>query len=339
MIYIIILLYFIVVAYNLDYKKSKFDKTIYIIEWLTITLLFGLRYRVGGDSLGYEDEFNNLPSLSEYLFYGTDFYPYQPFWYILNGILKSIWNNFVFFQIVHCAFINTVFLTVFKKCSRMPYTCVLFYFFFFCPYFSTEIIRESIAAAFFALSCKYLFDQKYIKYYLFVFVAFMFHASAGILFIIPLLVRLFKRFKNKEVYLVITVSVLLMLSAGVIISYASKFTMLNEASMAKIMRYYGLTATVNINGMIKPLLDFSACYLLYSLLKKNKVDYNLICMVSIYMLFTLCRLAYDTISYRFANYIAVFFYMAVVSLLYNKKQKNVIIRNEVRSGDNRRWGG
>lgn len=332
MIYILIIIYLLFVAYNMEYRDGiKFSKASYFAEWVVLTLLFGLRYRVGGDTLGYEEEFRTLPQLEEYFRYGYDFYPYQPFWYILNGVIKKVWDNFFFFQTIHCAFINAVFFYVFRKQSKIPFTCITIYFIFIYPYFVTEIIRESIAVAFFALSVDSLAKSKFLKYYMIAIVAFMFHASAAILFFIPPLYALFFKMKKHQYLLIVVVSILLMLSSLLVLKVIENITGLDTVSAGKFLRYNEQAETMNINGIMMPVLSFLFGLIILKIIKTERYHTQewLSIMVCFFLVFTLCRVIYDTIMQRFANYMMPFFYLSFSSVIFdyiqNKKKEVIII--------------
>ena len=66
MIYFIILILFLIIAYIYDINKVRQGKEfLYLIELFILISLAAFRYRVGGDSLAYEDDYKNLPTFSE----------------------------------------------------------------------------------------------------------------------------------------------------------------------------------------------------------------------------------------------------------------------------------
>lgn len=319
MIYILIILYLSCTTYSMEYRGGiKFNKSLYIVEWLVLTLLFGLRYRVGGDTLWYEEEFYTLPSLEVFFSDGFEYYPYQPFWYILNGILKKIWNSFFFFQIVHCAFINGVFFHIFRKYSKIPFTCVSVYFFFLYPYFATEILRESFSVALFALSINSLINKKFLKYYLFSFCAIMFHASAVFLLFIPILYNIFIKQSKRTILFIMLISLVIIMSNVFVSILIERLTGLDIASAGKIMSYSEGAKTMNFNGILMPIIIFTFGLIVLKTVKsmEGSLPESILALVSIYLVFTLCRVTYDQIMQRLANYMMPFFYMSFSYVLY-----------------------
>lgn len=189
MIYLILLfILFVLQAWGNQAKRSN---QVYWGLCVLLSLFIGLRYRVGGDSLWYNNMFDDgfYPSLSE-LINGYDFIDayFYPGWLFLNAAVKSFLGEFWGVQLLQATFVNITCFYVFDKyCKEQRYTCLLIYYFFYFLYFNTEIMRESVSASFFFLSYKYINERKWGKYYIFCLCAFLFHPSAIVTFIIPLL--------------------------------------------------------------------------------------------------------------------------------------------------------
>lgn len=206
MIYLIVFIFLLLCTINDGIVKSiAADRLRYWTLCGILVLLAGLRYRVGGDSLAYMDNFNALPKLSDLENFDFVKAEYDPLWYIFNASIKSVFDNFIFFQIVHAVIINSIVFWFTKKYTVYKYTVILFYYIFFYLYFNMEILRESLSLCVFFLSIPYLLKGKWVHYYLINIVAFLFHSSAIITFFIPLLFRKLNWFY----YLLLTAVVLL----------------------------------------------------------------------------------------------------------------------------------
>lgn len=204
MIYFVVFILFLLSALH-ERKTPSEDKVIYNLLLLVLILVAGLRYRVGGDSLAYMDAFNALPKLSQ--LEGFDFKNavYDPLWYVFNALIKSVSNDFVFFQIIHAILINSIIFWTIKKYSNYKYWAILFYFIFYYLYFNMEILRASLSVCVFLLSLPYLLKRKWLIYYIFAIIAFLFHSSALILFFIPFL---FRKLKLKYYILIFSLMIL-----------------------------------------------------------------------------------------------------------------------------------
>ena len=91
LIYIIILFFFFLLVIRYDVNHVKQGRNVFfVLEAVILILLFGLRYRVGGDSLLYEDNWYKLPNLSDLQGKDAfDHYSKQPLYYIFVAIIKE----------------------------------------------------------------------------------------------------------------------------------------------------------------------------------------------------------------------------------------------------------
>jgi len=241
MIYLVIAL-LILFCHTVDFgqkKDEKFDRVVYFSLFLILSLIAGLRYRVGGDSLAYQEYFYAYPNLSQLRRFSFGEAQYRPLWYILNATIKSINDSFILFQFVQAIFVNGVIFWFIKRYCKAKYEGILFYFIFGYTYFNMEILRESFPVCIFLLSVPYLLKKKWLLYYLFSIIAFFFHFSAVITFVIPFLTR---RLKIWHIILLI----LLVFVPFLFINPYEVFSYFNYSSDfgAKVETYTSL----NING-------------------------------------------------------------------------------------------
>lgn len=207
-LFILILLFFCVYVYDIR-GKTKARNTSYMLIFISFVLLSTLRFRVGGDALFYEDFFPHMPDLSNVIYYlqHNNYINYQPFWIILVATSKSIVNEVIFFQLIHSLIFNVILLIFVRRYSLKPFTVLavlfisLLYF-----YYSFEIQRESIAVGFFLLNIKNLENKKWLPYYFWAVISFMFHISAVILFLLPLFNYI--KFNRTLLFISLLVSVL-----------------------------------------------------------------------------------------------------------------------------------
>ena len=83
---------------------------------------------------------------------------------------------------------NNIFKLI-KTYSKHPFSVILIYY---CSFtfieFNFELMRETIAVAIFLMyGIKYYLSKKWIKYYLIVLLAYSFHPSAMMMFLLPLI--------------------------------------------------------------------------------------------------------------------------------------------------------
>lgn len=185
--YIIILFIYLFGFIFLGTERSKRSNIYYIIECLIMILLWGLRYRVGGDSIRYESYFELLPTIDDIGNYDIGNTRYQPFWLYYNAFIKLICDDFIFFQVIHTSIINIALFIFINNNCKNRFFCVLLYYILYSSYYNTEILREICAVIIFLFSFKFLLKRNYFTYTFFCFIAVMFHISALFLLILPLL--------------------------------------------------------------------------------------------------------------------------------------------------------
>lgn len=202
LVYIIVLL---LLLFPLFFKREQsnrvYDKY-YWFEFLVLFLLMGLRFRVGGDSIRYETYYTYANDLNQLFLKGawniTE--GFQPLWTIYQAACKTVSDDFVIVQLVNAFIVNGIIFYYANKNVRQRFTFVVLYYFLLYPYFNTEIMRESLAVVVFMMGYKYLVEKKYIRYYLACSVAFMFHASAIFLFILPVIYPILSRLRGWKSY-------------------------------------------------------------------------------------------------------------------------------------------
>ncbi len=329
MIYFLFFFVFLILAYSFDFRKSSKNRDLYYkLECFALILLWGLRYRVGGDSLTYEEEFMDYPTLFEIIRGGIHDLPFQPLWYFFNGIIKSIIPSFVFFQVVHAIIVNVVVFSSIKQYSKAPFTAALFYFVFISYNMNTEILREALSVCLFLIAFKSLNDNKLVKYYFLATIAFLFHQSAVFLFVLPLFKPFLRQSWTLKHYVILGGVVVLVGSlAANALEYVIGMNMLsNDFSNDKAMRYYANAVAsqgsdTGLGGSqfgIRYLLRvFLALYVIY-VAKKTKLntpENNLV--THAYLFLTIMGFLVGLIAGRWNNYFLVLYYCIIADLLYD----------------------
>lgn len=189
MTYIIIFAVLIGLSYQYDYLgKKSYRITCYISMLLIFILLAGLRYRIGVDSIRYELEYATMPSfnIAEIKRY-FETSRYNIGFIITVAISKSISNDFILYQIIESTYVNCVMFWFFFKHTNKIFLALAIYFVFYYFTFTCEVLREACAVSSFLLAYPYFVKSKWLKYYMFSFLALSFHISAIICFILPIL--------------------------------------------------------------------------------------------------------------------------------------------------------
>lgn len=286
-------------------------KVVYVFLWLSLVLLAGLRYRVGGDSLHYFDVFDSYPTLSTLWDYDFAKAEYNPGWIVFNAIIKSFNGDFYTFQFVHAIIVNSIIFFFINSYARNKFLVILFYLFLHYLYFTMEVLRESLAISVFLLAVPSLLNKHWFKYYLYCLLAYSFHSSALILFIFPLFAR------KMQIKYQVTITILLALIIN-FISFDSLITSLFGAYSfgQRATRSY-LIKEVNIYGLLIVLLKILSYYFIHIFAQNKKIcnEHPFIIFVTPYLILGLLAAVVPGV-YRFLNYLAIPLLIYIVDILY-----------------------
>lgn len=286
-------------------------KVVYIFLWLSLVLLAGLRYRVGGDSLHYFDVFDSYPTLSTLWDYDFAKAEYNPGWIIFNAIIKSLNGDFYTFQFVHAIIVNSIIFIFINNYARNKFLVIIFYLFLHYLYFTMEVLRESLAISVFLLAIPSLLNKHWFQYFLYCLLAYSFHSSALILLIFPLFAR------KMQIKYQVAITVLLALIIN-FISFDSLITSLFGAYSfgQRATRSY-LIKEVNIYGLLIVLLKILAYYFIHIFAQNKKIcnKHPFIIFVTPYLVLGLLAAVVPGV-YRFLNYLAIPLLIYIVDILY-----------------------
>ena len=180
---------------------KRLEKPILSILFLYLTVLIGLRYEVGGDTLNYMGDYQWRVPLNEWTPNLSD--PFQPGYVFLCSLSKSISPEFYVFQIIHVFLFNLLLFLFVNKNSENKFFTLLCVYVLNYIYFTTEILRESLAVMIFLFNYNNVVKRRWVRYYLGVLFGCMFHISSVVLVVIPFLKWV--KFDKYYVYLVLLV--------------------------------------------------------------------------------------------------------------------------------------
>ena len=293
MVYIFIFIFLLIQSILLDFYKLKVSKKwIWIFNLILFVSLVGFRYKLGGDTFNYMNDFENFPTLDKIGFSDLFGLKYSPLWVLLFSLVKTIFTDFLFFQILHAVFVNGIIFWFISRYCKYKFLAIFFYFFYFYFYFNTEILRESLSICFFLLSVPSFLKGNWVKYYLCVLIAILFHYSALILILFPLL-------KN------VNLNVVKMFLLGIALYFVPKLFL--EFLPPFIKMYYEeyVVYQANLGGY----LYASICFILFPLLviKLDKHVINsrreLFVFASVFFSIAVYSFISPSIALRFFNYL------------------------------------
>jgi len=132
----------------------------------------------------------------------------NPLFYAYQSLLRSVLDNGQILIFTTSAFTQSCFLLFFKRYSKSFRFSIFIYFTLGTFCFTMAAIKQVVAMAIMTLGFPYLKQRKYVIFYLFVFVAMLFHTYALIFSFLPLFIdRPWKPFTY--LFLLITILILL----------------------------------------------------------------------------------------------------------------------------------
>ena len=320
MLYFTIIIYLILSALIYDFIEVKNGKNFnFYLIYVLFICLSGFRYYVGGDTFNYIYQHNFIPTLSELPHANIGVTKFRPLWLLLSSSAKSITDSFILVQFFHAIIVNSIIFKFIKDNTRNIFTAILLYFIGYYFYFNFEILRESLAISMFIVSLKYYNKNKWVYYYIYSFVAFLFHFSAIILFVMPLL----KKVEIKYSY------ILIFFVAG---AFLNKMLLnyLDSLSGNTIVSYY-IETYKTYNYTFYGLISIAVFYIVYPklliIVNKNflQIDYKFLKLFNIYMILGAAS-ALFFIFFRFLNYFTPVLFLLLADMLHALYERKISIK-------------
>lgn len=195
--------YFAHLCFKKGKIKSKFVmNSIDFLPYLLLIIITGFRYNVGTDYQGYVTNFN--------LFETSNIGRFEITFQIITGIAHFFNLNQQFLFLTYAAITYTfIYLSVkyFDKLGEYRHFIIMLVLLYIL-FNSFNTIRQMAAVAIFFYSLRFIIEKKIFKYFIFIFIASLFHQSALICFIFyPLLV-----IKSNKLFIVLLISPVFLLT-------------------------------------------------------------------------------------------------------------------------------
>lgn len=263
MIYIFLVVLLILLSYHYDNMQHKNGRLHWYLLCLCLfVLISGLRYRLGVDTIEYEKQYSLYPSLINYFGFDFENEKYGRGFIFMMAFAKSISSEFFILQLIHAIFVNSVLFYFFYTNTKHIFFSILLYFILYYFTFNFEVLRESSAVCIFILAWKYFCNNKWIKYYIFSGIAILFHPSAAITLVLPLIKFpwINKLFAVNKVFL-ISLALVFVVSS---IIYVRFFDLIRLIELSDVQNYstlyennkYGESASINLMGFLNFLIRF-----------------------------------------------------------------------------------
>lgn len=157
-----------------------------VFSGIVYFLLAALRSsQVGGDSFNYRNMFESMEGKSlQHIFLKSD---RDPVFYTFLGVLRKLTDHYwVMFAIIALFFVVTVWVYIYRY-SDDPVLSVVVLLAFNLYQFSLTGLRQTVAIGFIVLAIMAINENKRVSPYVFILIGGLFHASALVFLVIPLL--------------------------------------------------------------------------------------------------------------------------------------------------------
>lgn len=306
-----ILLVISMVLFEILYPNKSASRFFFVSFVIYFSILMALRYRVGGDTLAYMSSYSRIPTLDKLELQDLLYTISDPFYVLLCSISKTIHPSFYVFQIIHSVILNVSLSVFLMRYSKMLLFSFVLFLFSNYLYFSTEILRESLAISVFLFAFRYLIDKKYIKYYLFCLLAFGFHASAVILFLVPLFMG--KHLGFKELIKLFLFFVFLFFVRELIVGSISEYLPVYITSKRSVLlEDEDKTIMWIVASLLKQIVIPSLVVFIYFKITDNRLKFE--SFIVMYMYLGIGSLLFHTVFFRFSNYFVLFFLVSMTNL-------------------------
>ena len=312
--YIIVLIIFIIPLFRRFRARSH--SLYYWLECFVLILFMGLRYYVGGDTMGYMAKYEFVSPITRMTYLDFLISDFQPLWVVLQCFCKYVNEDFYVLQLFISSFINIAVFWVMKKYSANEFIAVFLYLLTCMLNYNCEILRASIAIGIFYIAYEQLLNHNFIRYYALVIVAILFHDQSILLLIIPFVIP----FMRKPLPLLIT---LMLLLSGIILTLPPVMALyapyLPGERGESFMEGYGAYSIGSILGMVRTLINVFLVYMI-SNTSIVKCDKRLIPVFNLYFCCCLLGVGMPIFTTRVSQFFQIYYLIALSSfiLLYKR---------------------
>lgn len=306
-----VLLIICMVLFEIVYPNKFASKFFFVVFVIYFSILMALRYRVGGDTLAYMSSYSRIPTLDKLELQDLLYTISDPLYVLLCSISKSIHPSFYVFQIIHSIILNVSVSVFLMKYSKMLLFSFVLFLFSNYLYFSTEILRESLAVCVFLFAFKYLYSGNFLKYYLLCLLALGFHASAIVLFIVPLFVR--KCLDFKEIFVMLLFFISLFFLRELIVENISEYLPVFIASKQSVLlEDENKTIMWIVGSLLKQTVIPVIMITLFHKITGNRMKFESLVLMYIYL--GIGSVFFHVVFFRFSNYFVLFFLVSITNL-------------------------
>ena len=167
-------------------KKSDIF-VIIVIFWISAFSFLRTSYN---DTANYIGTFNSAQTVAEGIANGTfTDWTGNPWSMLYRSLMRELTDNYHIYFLIPAVLSSVAAVKLFKRYSVNPTFSLLIFFSLGTYIMYMAALKQCLAMFFLLLALPYALDKKYIRFYLLVFVAILFHTHAFMFAIVPLLLE------------------------------------------------------------------------------------------------------------------------------------------------------
>jgi hypothetical protein len=168
------------------YRYSVWNDNAYLLLVVVLVLFSGLRTAYN-DTWNYISGFRSAPSIADLMTSPDAFNIFKnPLYYFTQSLIKDLTNDSQVLIFVTSAFTQICFLRFFKRYSENFTLSVFIYFALGTFNVSLGALKQVLAMSILTLAFPHLESKQYVRYYILVFLAMLFHTYAIFYAVLPL---------------------------------------------------------------------------------------------------------------------------------------------------------
>lgn len=327
MIYLFIIILTLVGYLRFDLSTTKgWEKNFYFFfEFVVLVSVVALRYRVGSDSLSYEDSYDSINGLEELRNYSFSTSNHGFLWYAFVAFCQNISKEWVVLQVVHSLIINVAVFRFAKKYCTMPFLAIFLYSIFFYLYFNTEILRASLGVAVFLLwGYEALLNKNWIRYFILAFISSNFHIECVALFFFPLAFFIGKTKINEVKLIVILIGAIILLNVFKLDSFLFSFAQFSDALEYRA-GHYSVAIQQNTNSIVARIIMLLPIFFCLWGTKFLDMDSNTARLIRglmiVYMIFSVFSIYHPAFFSRLIDAVRVIYIVTLADILGSLKKR------------------
>ena len=314
MTYLILIIIFLIPLFG--HLSVKVSQRYYWFECITVILVMGLRYYVGGDTIGYMTKYDYASPIYDLSVVDFVIAEYQPLWVVVQSICKTISEDFYILQLFVSTVINITVFWVIEKYASNKFLAGFLYMISNMLNFNCEVLRAAFSISVFFLAYEELLKKNLFRYYILVIIAFLFHDQAIILFLIPFVMPFLRKPMSPVLLCILFLTGFLFTLPPVIALYAPY---LPGDRGEKFAQGYASMSIGSVFGMIRTIISV---YLIYFITRTNFIKSNekLLPAVNIYLCCNVIGICMPIFITRVSQFFVIYYICALSTFIYLYKR-------------------